>query len=119
MLAQSLVGETTDEELTAQQETKQRGVLFSEEIEALVATVVVNLGFSQLVKLLHADLWCLNVGNELEIAMVGSMQQIVCESSHIKAGRDVLRQPSAASILLILQCSKNFLRKKFSLLPPG
>ena len=77
MLAQALVGETTDEEPAAQQETKERGVLFSEEIEALVATVVVDLGFGQLMKLVHTDLRCLDVGDELEIPLVGSLQQVL------------------------------------------
>ena len=49
MLAQALVGEALDDEFAAEQGAKERGVLLSEEMEALVATLIHGLGFSYLV----------------------------------------------------------------------
>ena len=53
-----------------------RGVLLSEEIEALVAVVVLFFGFRQLLKFLHANLRGFNLGDKLQIASVGSQQRL-------------------------------------------
>ena len=74
MLTQSTIGETTDEELTAGQESKKGCALLREEIEALVAAVVFHLGLSQSMELLDTDFWGLDVGDELEIALIGSQE---------------------------------------------
>ena len=55
-VAQLLIGKTADEELALQQGAKQTGILFREEIEALVAVVVLSDSFSQLVKFFNTDL---------------------------------------------------------------
>ncbi len=43
-------------------------------MEALVATLVHRLGFSQLVQFLDADFGCLDGRDELEIALVGGSE---------------------------------------------
>ena len=70
MLAQAFVGETTDEELTAHQEPKKRGILLREEIEALVPAAVFCPGFSQPMEFLDTDFGGLDFGDELEVALV-------------------------------------------------
>ena len=50
LAAQLLIGETANEELTLQQGAKQTGILFGEEIEALVTVLVFNFGFCQFVQ---------------------------------------------------------------------
>ena len=48
-----------------------------EEIEALVAVVVDFFGFSQAVKFLDADFWRIDLGDELEIALIGSQRSFL------------------------------------------
>jgi hypothetical protein len=75
VMSQLLVGETADEELALQQGAKQTGVLFREEIEALVTMLVFNFGFSQFAQFLHTDFWSGDSGDELQIALVGGEEQ--------------------------------------------
>ena len=73
--AQLLVGETTEAELALQQGAKQTGVLFGEEIEALVPVLVLRLGFSQVVQFCHANLWGGDGRDELEVTLIGRTEQ--------------------------------------------
>ncbi len=75
VLPQLLVGETIDEELALQQGAKQNGVLFREEIEALVTMLVFNFGFSQFMQFFHADVRGGDGGDELEVALIGSSER--------------------------------------------
>ena len=74
MLPQGLVGEALDDKFTVQQEAEQRGVLLTEEIKALVATVMVVASFGQVLEFFDAVVGRLNVGDELQITLVDGLQ---------------------------------------------
>jgi len=69
---QLLVGEPADQEFALEQGAKQAGVLFREEIKALVAMLVFDQGLSQFVQFLHADTRRGNGSDELEVTLIGS-----------------------------------------------
>ena len=83
VFAQLFVGETADEELALQpcllrgmqEGAKRTGVLFGEEIEALVTMLVLRLGFSQVVQFFHANLRGGDGRDELEVTVIGSGEQ--------------------------------------------
>jgi hypothetical protein len=60
-----------------QQGTEQIGVLFREEIKALVTMLVLGLGFGQFVQFFDADLRGGDGGDELEIALIGSRERFL------------------------------------------
>ena len=68
--AQLLIGKTADEELALQQGAEQIGVLFREEIKALVTMLVLGPGFSQFVQFFHAHLGGRDGRDELEVTMI-------------------------------------------------
>jgi len=71
VLTQLRVGETAEAELAVQQGAKQTGVLFCEEIEALVPMLVLRLGFCQFVQFCYADVRGGDGRDELEITVIG------------------------------------------------
>ena len=73
VLTQHLVGETLENKLTIEQETKQKGVLLSEEIEAFVTVIVLLAGFSQMLQIMQAGIGGVDVGDKLQIAFVNGL----------------------------------------------
>src|SRR5512139_428979 len=77
LAAQLLVGETTDAKLALQQGAEQTGILFREEIKALVTMLVFQFGFSQFVQFCYADFGGGDGGDEFEIAPIGSREHFL------------------------------------------
>jgi len=77
LTAQLLIRETADKELALQQGAEQVGVLFREEIEALVTMLVLGPGFSQFVQFFDADLWCGDGRDELKVTPIGGEEQFL------------------------------------------
>ena len=79
VLPQLLVGKTTDEELALHQGTKQTGILFREEIEALVTAVILGLGFGQAVQFFYAHLRGSDGRDELEVTLISGGEQFTAK----------------------------------------